>query len=292
MADALDLEKLVQNPAKLERHISNALDTALTVGTAYGLKVIGAIVILIVGWMVAGAFQNAILRAGKRSARVDLTIFTFLASLVRYATIAFTIIAVLSSFGVETTSFVAVLGATGLAIGLALQGTLSHVASGVMLIIFRPFRIGDAIEAAGISGTVRAITLFVTEIDTADNVHILVPNGLIWSKDIKNFSANDRRRIELKFLISYADSVDAAIGLIKAALENNPRVQKQPEPVIGVQAMTVDGVILTAGFWVPTGVFGQVPLDVNRAVKTAFDQAKITMSFPQKTGFPAGAPRA
>lgn len=292
MADALDLEKLVQNPAKLERHISNALDTALTVGTAYGLKVIGAIVILIVGWMVAGAFQNAILRAGKRSARVDLTIFTFLASLVRYATIAFTIIAVLSSFGVETTSFVAVLGATGLAIGLALQGTLSHVASGVMLIIFRPFRIGDAIEAAGISGTVRAITLFVTEIDTADNVHILVPNGLIWSKDIKNFSANDRRRIELKFLISYADSVDAAIGLIKAALENNPRVQKQPEPVIGVQAMTVDGVILTAGFWVPTSVFGQVPLDVNRAVKTAFDQAKITMSFPQKTGFPAGAPRA
>ncbi len=292
MADALDLEKLVQNPAKLERHISNALDTALTVGTAYGLKVIGAIVILIVGWMVAGAFQNAILRAGKRSARVDLTIFTFLASLVRYATIAFTIIAVLSSFGVETTSFVAVLGATGLAIGLALQGTLSHVASGVMLIIFRPFRIGDAIEAAGISGTVRAITLFVTEIDTADNVHILVPNGLIWSKDIKNFSANDRRRIELKFLISYADNVDAAIGLIKAALENDIRVQKQPEPVIGVQAMTVDGVILTAGFWVPTGVFGQVPLDVNRAVKTAFDQAKITMSFPQKTGFPAGAPRA
>ncbi len=286
MADTLDLEKLVQNPAKLERHISSALDTALTVGTAYGLKVIGAIVILIVGWMVAGALQNAILRAGKRSARVDITIFTFLASLARYATIAFTLIAVLSSFGVETTSFVAVLGATGLAIGLALQGTLSHVASGVMLIIFRPFRIGDVIEAAGISGTVRAITLFVTEIDTADNVHILVPNGLIWSKDIKNFSANDHRRIELKFLISYADSVDAAIGLIKKVLENDVRIQKQPAPVIGVQAMTVDGVILVAGFWVASGDFGQVPLDVNREVKSAFDQAKITMSFPQKTGFP------
>lgn len=292
MADALDLEKLVQNPAKLERHLTSAIDTALAVGTTYGLKVIGAIVILIAGWTIAGALQKAILRAGKRSARVDVTIFTFLASVARYAMIAFTIIAVLSSFGVETTSFVAVLGATGLAIGLALQGTLSHVASGVMLIIFRPFRIGDAIEAAGISGTVRAITLFVTEIDTADNVHILVPNGLIWSKDIKNFSANDRRRLELKFLISYADSVDAAIGLVKNILANDTRVQKQPEPVIGVQAMTVDGVTLVAGFFVATGDYGQVLLDLNRAVKAAFDQAKITMSFPQKTGFPAGAPRA
>lgn len=292
MADTLDLEKLVQNPAKLERHISSALDTALTMGTAYGLKVIGAIIILIVGWMVAGALQNAILRAGKRSARVDITIFTFLASLARYAAIAFTLIAVLSSFGVETTSFVAVLGATGLAIGLALQGTLSHVASGVMLIIFRPFRIGDAIEAAGVSGTVRAITLFVTEIDTADNVHILVPNGLIWSRDIKNFSANDHRRIELKFLISYADSVDTAVGLIKKTLDTDLRVQKQPAPVIGVQSMTVDGVVLMAGFWVASGDFGQVPLDVNREVKSAFDQAKITMSFPQKTGFPPqAAPR-
>lgn len=290
MADALDLEKLVKNPARLERHISDAFDTALTVGTAYGLRVVGAIVILIVGWMIAGALQNAILRAGKRTNRVDITVFTFLASVARYAMIAFTLIAVLSSFGVETTSFVAVLGATGLAIGLALQGTLSHVASGVMLIIFRPFRIGDAIEAAGISGTVRAITLFVTEIDTADNVHILVPNGLIWSKDIKNFSANDHRRIELKFQISYADNVDAAIGVIKNILAADPRIQKQPEPVVGVQAMTVDGVILVAGFFVATGDYGAVPLEVNRRVKAAFDQAKITMSFPQKTGSPFPAP--
>ena len=286
MAEAFDLEKLVQNPARIERHLTSVVDTAATMITAYGLKVIGAMVLLIAGWMIAGSLHNAILRAGKRSTRVDITIFTFLASVVRYVTIIFTLVAVLSSFGVETTSFVAVLGAAGLAVGLALQGTLSHVASGVMLIIFRPFRIGDVIEAAGISGTVRAITLFVTEIDTADNVHILVPNGLIWSKDIKNFSANDHRRIELKFLISYADSVDAAIGLIKKVLENDVRIQKQPAPVIGVQAMTVDGVILVAGFWVASGDFGQVPLDVNREVKSAFDQAKITMSFPQKTGFP------
>ncbi|MBX7199493.1 MAG: mechanosensitive ion channel [Rhodospirillaceae bacterium] len=291
MADALDLENLVQNPAKLERHLSSALDTAFTVGTAYSLKIIGAIIILAAGWTIAGALQKAILRAGKRSARVDITIFTFLASLARYAAIAFTIIAVLSSFGVETTSFVAVLGAAGLAIGLALQGTLSHVASGAMLIIFRPFRIGDVIEAAGISGTVRAITLFVTEIDTADNVHILVPNGLIWSKDIKNYSANNNRRAELKFLVSYADSVETAIGLVKQVLENDTRVQKTPAPVVGVQSMTVDGVVLVAWFWTAAGDFGQVPMDANREVKAAFDQAKITMSFPQKTGFPVGAPR-
>ncbi len=292
MADALDLERLVQNPAKLESHISGAVDTALTVGTAYGLKAVGAIVILIVGWIAAGVLQKAILRAGRESKRIDITIFTFLASVARYAAISFTIIAVLSSFGVETTSFVAVLGATGLAIGLALQGTLNHVASGVMLIIFRPFRIGDTIEAAGISGTVRAITLFVTEIDTADNVHILVPNGLIWSKEIKNFSANAHRRAELKFLISYADSADTVIGLVRTALENDARIQKQPAPVIGVQSMTVDGVVIVAGFWMSTGDFGQVQLDVNRAVKMAFDQAKITMPSPQRTGFPAGVPRA
>lgn len=292
MADStLDLEKLVQNPAKLERHLSAALDTALSVGTAYGLKVVGAVIILVVGWTLAGTVQNAILRAGKRSTRVDVTIFTFLASLARYAAIAFTIIAVLSSFGVETTSFVAVMGAAGLAIGLALQGTLSHVASGVMLIIFRPFRIGDAIEAAGVTGTVRAITLFVTEIDTVDNVHVIVPNGLIWSKDIKNFSANNHRRIELKFQISYADSIDTAIGLVRKALENDVRIQKQPAPVIGVGAMTVDGVVITAAFWVVAGDVGAVPLDLNREVKSAFDQAKITMSSPQKTGFPAGVAR-
>ncbi len=294
MAEAFDLEKLVQNPARIERHLTSVVDTAATMITAYGLKVIGAIILLITGWMIAGALHNAILRAGKRSTRIDITIFTFLASVVRYVTIIFTLVAVLSSFGVETTSFVAVLGAAGLAVGLALQGTLSHVASGVMLIIFRPFRIGDHIEAAGVAGIVRSITLFITEIDTVDNVHIIVPNGLIWGRDIKNYSANDHRRVDLKFQISYADNADTAMALVKKILENDARVQKQPAPVVGIQAMTVDGVILTVQFWVATDAFGQTPLDVNREVKAAFDKEKITISFPQKSGFPPQppAPRA
>ena len=293
MAEAFDLEKLVQNPARIERHLTSVVDTAATMITAYGLKVIGAMVLLIAGWMIAGSLHNAILRAGKRSTRVDITIFTFLASVVRYVTIIFTLVAVLSSFGVETTSFVAVLGAAGLAVGLALQGTLSHVASGVMLIIFRPFRIGDHIEAAGVAGVVRSITLFITEIDTVDNVHIIVPNGLIWGRDIKNFSANDHRRVDLKFQISYADNADTAMALVKTNLEKDPRVQKQPAPVVGIQAMTVDGVILTTQFWVTTDAYGLAPLDVNREVKAAFDKEKITISFPQKTGFPPQAvPRA
>lgn len=290
MADVFDLDRLVQNPTRIERHLTSAVDTAATMITAYGLKVIGAIILLIAGWMIAGSLHNAILRAGRRSTRVDITIFTFLASVVRYVTIIFTLVAVLSSFGVETTSFVAVLGAAGLAVGLALQGTLSHVASGVMLIIFRPFRIGDQIDAAGVEGTVRAITLFVTEIDTVDNVHIIVPNGLIWSRYIKNFSANDHRRVDLKFQISYADNVDGAIGLVKKILENDTRIQKEPAPVVGVQAMTVDGVILAAQFWVGTGAYNQMALDVNREVKAAFDREKITISFPQKTGFPVAPP--
>ena len=158
-ADLPDLTLLAQNPRKFERYLTKTLDTTVDTITVYGLKIIGATFILIVGWVIAGAIQNWILRIGRRTPRIDTTIFTFLASVARYIVLIFTVISMLSTFGVQTTSFVAVLGAAGLAVGLALQGTLSHVASGVMLIVFRPFRVGDVIEAAGISGTVRSIKI-------------------------------------------------------------------------------------------------------------------------------------
>jgi small conductance mechanosensitive channel len=284
MADLPDLTKIAENPHKFERYLTKTLDTTMDTITVYGLRIIGATFILIIGWIVANAIQNWVLRIGRRSPKIDVTIFTFLASVCRYVVLILTVVAMLSTFGVQTTSFVAVLGAAGLAIGLALQGTLSHVASGVMLIVFRPFRVGDAIEAAGVSGTVRSITLFVTEIDSVDNVRIVLPNGLVWSRDIKNFSTNGNRRIELKFQVSLGDDIEKALSLVKGVLDAENRVSRTPAPIIGIQSMAGDGVTVAAAFWVQREDVGTAPLDINREVKSAFDKAGISIALPRLLG--------
>ncbi len=281
-----ELAKIAQNPAVLEKHLSRAIDTLIDVVTTYGLKVIGAIIILIVGWTIAALAQKAIQRAGARSRRIDRTIFTFASSGAKYLLVIFTLIAVLGSFGVQTTSFVAVLGAAGLAIGLALQGTLSHVASGLLLVMFRPFRVGDYIEAGGVAGHVRAITLFVTEVDTADNVNIVVPNGLIWSGSMKNFNANATRRAELRFPLSYLDNLDKALKIVRALIEQDKRVEKQPPPAVGVQSFGDTGIVIAALVWVARDDFQDVQFDINKAVKDAFEREGMTMSFAQRRGQP------
>jgi small conductance mechanosensitive channel len=170
----------------------NSVQTAVTYVTAmftqYGLRVLGAFIILILGLWVAGRAAGVVRRLLSRSRHVDVTLLNFFASAIRYTIISITVIAVLDKFGVETTSLLAVLGAAGLAIGLALQGTLSHIAAGIMLLIFRPFRIGDHIELEKLEGTVDEITLFVTTMTTKDGIHMIVPNGLIWGQWIRNHS--------------------------------------------------------------------------------------------------------
>jgi small conductance mechanosensitive channel len=277
-----ELAKL--NAAQLERHLSNTIDTLLTVVTTYGLKVIGAIVTLIVGWTIANVVYKAIRRASVRSKRIDQTITTFAASGAKYLIVAFTLISVLGNFGIQTTSFVAVLGAAGLAIGLALQGTLSHVASGLLLVFFRPFRVGDAIEAGGVNGTVRSITLFVTEIDTADNVHVVVPNGLIWSGTMKNFTRNATRRLDLRFLLSYVDDVNVALKIVHEIVARDDRVLENPPPQIGLGSFADVGITIVAQVWVAAVDVQPVQFDLNRAVKDAFDKKGITMSFVQRRG--------
>ncbi len=275
-----DLTKL--NPDQIERHLLNTVDTMLTVITTYGLRVIGAIITLVIGWAIANAVHRAIHRGGLRSKRIDQTITTFAASGAKYLIVAFTLISVLGSFGIQTTSFVAVLGAAGLAIGLALQGTLSHVASGLLLVFFRPFRVGDAIEAGGVSGTVRSITLFVTEIDTADNVHVVVPNGLIWSGTMKNFTRNATRRVELKFLLSYVDDATLALKIVHEIVARDERVLENPPPQIGLASFADVGITIAAQVWVAPANVQAVQFDLNRAVKDAFDKKGITMSFIQR----------
>jgi len=270
------------NPATLERDLSKAADTAMTVITTYGLKVIGAIVILVVGWILAGMAQRWILRAGSKAKRLDMTVTTFAASTFKYVVMTFTLIAVLSSFGVETTSFVAVLGAVGIAIGLALQGTLGHVASGLMLILFRPFRVGDYIEAGGVAGTVHSISLFVTEIDTADNVHVVVPNGLIWGGTMRNLHENRTRRLEIQVVISYDHDVSDAIDLVRGLIKNDNRILKTPAPVVGAMTLTESGVRLVIQVWMEREQLADVQYRLNQAIKEAFDAKGIAFAAPQR----------
>ena len=181
----------------MEKQANEAIEQVIQIATTYGLDVLGALAILVVGWIAAGWASRATEKALARTRRIDLTLQHFFASLVRYAVIVFTVLATLQQFGVQTTSFLAVLGAAGLAIGLALQGTLSNVAAGVMLLIFRPFKIGDFIESGAISGTVDTMGLFTTEMKTGDGIYIVVPNNELWGKSLMNYSRNPTRRIQI-----------------------------------------------------------------------------------------------
>jgi small conductance mechanosensitive channel len=268
--------------AQLERQLGQLVETGMNVGTAYGLKVLGAIVILIAGWIAAGVVSRAILRTFGRFNRVDRTVVTFAASTAKYGVLTFTVIAVLASVGVQTTSFVAVLGALGLAIGLALQGTLNHVASGLLLVIFRPFRVDDFIEAAGVSGTVKAITLFTTELATVDNVRVVVPNGAVWGGVIRNFSGHPTRRIDVEVGIGYGDSIEAAFATARAVVEADARILKDPAPVYAVSALADSAVTVLVRVWVGRDDVLGVRYDLNRNLKEAFERAGLTIPFPQR----------
>ena len=266
---------------ELEKQMSEAVEAGMTVITTYGLSVIGAIVILIIGWIVSGWVANSIRKAGERSNKVDATLTSFFASMAKYAVLVFTFIAVLSRFGVETTSFVAVLGALGLAIGLSLQGTLSNVASGVMLIMFRPFKVGDFVDTAGVSGTVKDITLFTTELATSDNVKVIVPNGAVWGDTIKNFSANTTRRVDMVMGIGYGASIDHAIKTMTEIITADSRVHGDPEPFFAVGELADSSVNIIVRVWTNAPDYWGVKFGLTKSFKEAFDREGIEIPFPQ-----------
>jgi small conductance mechanosensitive channel len=274
------MDPLRMDQAALEKQFSRLIETGMDVTATYGLKVVGAVVILILGWIAAGIVSRAILRAFGRFSRIDQTIVTFTASAAKYAVLAFTIIAVLSSVGVQTTSFVAVLGALSLAIGLALQGTLSHVASGLLLVIFRPFKVGDAVEAAGVAGVVRAITLFTTELATPDNVRVVVPNGAVWGGIIKNMSANTERRVDIEIGIAHSNDIEKAIALVRGFLDVDARVAKQPAPVVMIARLTDSAVVLGIQAWTKTADAPDLRPSLNRAIKDAFAAGGVSFPAP------------
>jgi small conductance mechanosensitive channel len=259
----------------IEQRWTSAANVFVALITTYGLRILGAILILIGGWVAARLLYAVIVRLCEKSGRLDLTITYFLANATRYTTLIFTFIAVLTTFGIETTSFVAVLGALGLAIGLALQGTLSNFAAGIMLILFRPFHIGDQIETTGIagqivSGTTRMINLFFTEIDTEDNVRVIIPNGMLWGQVVRVPTRNDRRRLDIRVQRPANDDVGGAIARLKDVIGRDRRVNNIN--AIGVEALNDNGYVLAAQIWVHRREYANVRFDLNRAVREEFNR--------------------
>lgn len=258
------------------------LEQVYAVLVNYGLNVLGALAIIIIGFMAAGWARRSLERALSRSGRVDATLVRFFGSLLRYAIIAFVVIAALQQFGVQATSLVAVFGAAGLAIGLALQGTLSNVAAGVMLLMFRPFKIGDFITAGGQTGTVKEIGLFTTEMATGDNVKIIVPNSQIWGTAIQNFSANPTRRVDLMMGIDYGDNIDTAIATINRVIGEESRALKDPESVVAVAELADSSVNIVVRVWVNSGDYWGVRWDLMKTLKEQLEADGISIPFPQQ----------
>jgi small conductance mechanosensitive channel len=249
---------------------TNAANTLVALVTTYGLRVVGAIVILVLGWMTSRLIYNAITRVCARTQRLDRTVTLFLANGARYLVLVLTFSAVLSTFGVATTSFVAVLGALGIAVGLALQGTLSNLAAGIMLVLFRPFHIGDRIESGGIVGSVREVNLFYSELDTDDNVRVIFPNGKLWGEIVKVPSRNDTERVELKFTRPLKDDLDTAIARVQELVKKDRRIKRVAQ--IGVDSVNENSYVLVARVWVQRHEAPQVHFDLNRAVKEEFER--------------------
>jgi len=262
--------------------IQNLLEQIYAVLVNYGLNVLGALAIIIIGFMAAGWARRSLERALSRSGRIDTTLVRFFGSLLRYAIIAFVVIAALQQFGVQATSLVAVFGAAGLAIGLALQGTLSNVAAGVMLLMFRPFKIGDFISAGGQTGTVKEIGLFTTEMATGDNVKIIVPNGQIWGSAIQNFSANPTRRVDLMMGIDYGDNIDTAMATINRVIGEESRALKDPESVVAVAELADSSVNIVVRVWVNSGDYWGVRWDLTKKLKEQLEADGISIPFPQQ----------
>lgn len=268
-----------------ELYKGKSLSDLLTLDVLVGFlgDVVAGVLILIFGIVLAGWVRRRILRLSERHARLDRTLFQFLGQIARYTILIFTALFVLNTFGVETTSIIAALGAAGLAIGLALQGTLSNVAAGVMIILFRPFKTGDFISVNGESGTVKDVTLNTTELASLGNVQIILPNAEVWGNTITNYSTYDTRRAEWTFGVGYGEDLKRAEEVIRETIMGDARSHDEPEPFIQVNALNDSSVDFLVRVWVDSSEYFQYQADMKRAVKEALDANGIDIPFPTRT---------
>lgn len=247
-----------------------------------GASVVSALILIIIGWIVAGWAHRGVRRGLSRIERMDATLTAVLAGIVRYFIMITVLIMVLAQFGVQTASILAALGALGLAIGLALQGTLANIASGVMLLFLRPFGVGDYVNANGHEGTVEEIGMFATELTSYDGIYQSIPNSGLWGGRIVNFSRNPNRRHDIVIGIHYADDIDKAQRILLDVLAADERVQKDPEPKILVRELADSSVNLGMRFWTSGDDFWPAAFELRKQAKLALDRNGITIPFPQR----------
>ncbi|MBN2279768.1 MAG: mechanosensitive ion channel [Candidatus Marinimicrobia bacterium] len=249
--------------------------------TLYGLRLVGAIALLIVGRIVAGIFRS-ILKKLMRKSKVDETLISFVASVSYTTLMVFIIIAALGAIGVQTASFVAVLGAAGLAVGLALQGSLANFASGVLMIIFKPFKVGDYVEGGGTAGSVEEIGIFTTTLNSPDNKKIIVPNAKMTSDNITNYSAREQRRVDIVAGVSYKENLDNVRKVLQEILSSDERILQDPAPSIGVLELAESCVKFAVRPWVKTADYWDVYFYLQETIKKRFDKEGISIPFPQQ----------
>jgi small conductance mechanosensitive channel len=258
----------------------------------YAFSLLGAILILILGWLAAGLLGRWTRNVLSRVRGMDPTIVGFFSNFVRYAVAIIVVVMVLGQFGVQTASIIAALGAAGLAIGLALQGTLQNIAAGIMLLILRPFRTGEYIDTGSVSGTVLEVGLFMTQLKTPDGMYRAAPNSLLWNVPITNFSREPTRRFDLTIGIGYEDSIDKAQSLMLDLVSKDPRVLKNPAPGTFVAELGDSAVSVTLRYWTMSSDFWDTSRDMTKAAKLAFDENGISIPFPQITYTGPSQPQA
>jgi len=241
-----------------------------------------ALLILIVGFVVAGWASRAVARMLAKRERFDATLIPVVRAIVRYAILVFVVISVLAQLGVETTSVLAVLGAAGLAIGLALQGTLSNIAAGLMLLWLRPFRAGDFIEVSSVSGTVREVGLFVTQLDSYDGIYNFVPNSELWNTRLINYSRNETRMTNMEIGISYAADIEKTRQIMLDLAASDERVAKDPAPVVFVDNLGDSAVVMRYRVWIGNADFWATQRYLLEETKRRLDAAGIEIPFPQR----------
>ena len=264
----------------VEPTLEDALHLTHSYLVPFGIRLVTALLVFYFGRMAARILRKVFNRAA--ATKLDDSLRKFSSSILYMLSMAVVVIAALDQLGVESTAAVAILGAAGLAIGLALQGSLGNFAAGFLLILFRPFKVGDFITAAGQSGTVDSVEVFTTTLITPDNRVIIVPNGQISSSSIINFSARDTRRIDLVIGIGYGDDIKQAKSVIEAIFEADERILAEPAPAVAVSELGESSVDLVVRPWVNRSDFWAVRCDITQTIKESFDKAGISIPFPQR----------
>ncbi|MDD2507835.1 mechanosensitive ion channel family protein [Aliarcobacter skirrowii] len=273
-----DLENSVET---IKRDFQSLIpQNVLEILTNYALSIVVAILIFFVGMWFSKKFVKVLGKSLRKVEIIDETLVRFIENIVYYSLLVVVILAVLNNLGIKTTSFLAILGAAGIAIGLALKDSLGNFASGVMIVLFKPFKVGDSVNAGGVSGIVTEVTIFSTVFQTSDNRRIIVPNSSITKASIINLTANPIRRVDIVVSISYEDSINKAKDVLRDIISKNDKVLKDKDVSIAVSDLADSSVNITINVWVDTANYSKARSELLESIKTTFDELGITIPYP------------